>query len=198
MKFEIDYIEKLAKIIADNELTEISLEDGEQAITIRKDLAEVVTTAVAPAAAPAPVVCQTTVNTPVAEVATEAPKGKAITSPMVGTFYAHVRNMIRGVTEGYTYQLKVVFNHFPMKVAVKGDKVQVDNYMGGHAPRFADIIPGVTVKVNGADVTVTGIDIEKVGQTAANLERATSRGGFDKRVFQDGIYIVHKSHKVKE
>ena len=117
---------------------------------------------------------------------------------MVGTFHAHVRNMIRGVTEGYTYQLKVVFNHFPMKVAVKGDKVQVDNYMGGHAPRFADIIPGVTVKVNGADVTVTGIDIEKVGQTAANLERATSRGGFDKRVFQDGIYIVHKSHKVKE
>ena len=87
MKFEVDYIEKLAKIIADNELTEISLEDGEQAITIRKDLAEVVTTAVAPAA-PAPVVCQTTVNAPSAEVEKEAPKGKAITSPMVGTFYA--------------------------------------------------------------------------------------------------------------
>ena len=89
MKFEVDYIEKLAKIIADNELTEISLEDGEQAITIRKDLAEVVTTAVAaPAAAPAPVVCQTTVNPAVAEVEKEAPKGKAITSPMVGTFYS--------------------------------------------------------------------------------------------------------------
>ncbi len=89
MKFEIDYIEKLAKIIADNELTEISLEDGEQAITIRKDLAEVVTTAaVAPAAAPAPVVCQTTVNPAVVEVEKDAPKGKAITSPMVGTFYA--------------------------------------------------------------------------------------------------------------
>ena len=88
MKFEIDYIEKLAKIIADNELTEISLEDGEQAITIRKDLAEVVTTAGAPAAS-APVVCQTTV-TPAhtVEVEKEAPKGKAITSPMVGTFYA--------------------------------------------------------------------------------------------------------------
>ena len=87
MKFEIDYIEKLAKIIADNELTEISLEDGDQAITIRKDLAEVVTTAAAPVA-PAPVVCQTTVNAPSAEVEKEAPKGKAITSPMVGTFYA--------------------------------------------------------------------------------------------------------------
>ena len=87
MKFEIDYIDKLAKIISDNELTEISLEDGDQAITIRKDLAEVVTAA-APVAAPAPVVCQTTVNTPAAEVEKDAPKGTAITSPMVGTFYA--------------------------------------------------------------------------------------------------------------
>ena len=89
MKFEIDYIEKLAKIIANNELTEISLEDGDKAITIRKDLSEVVTTvASAPAAAPTPVVCQTTVNPAVVEVEKEAPKGKAITSPMVGTFYA--------------------------------------------------------------------------------------------------------------
>ena len=88
MKFEVDYIEKLAKIIADNELTEISLEDGEQAITIRKDLAEVVTTTAVAPATPAPVVCQTTVNPAVVEVEKEAPKGKAITSPMVGTFYA--------------------------------------------------------------------------------------------------------------
>ena len=88
MKFEIDYIEKLAKIIADNELTEISLEDGEQAITIRKDLAEVIAAPVASAPTTAPVVCQTTVNAPVVETEKEAPKGKAITSPMVGTFYA--------------------------------------------------------------------------------------------------------------
>ena len=42
MKFDTDYIEQLAKIIADNELTEISLEDGNQAITIRKDLQEII------------------------------------------------------------------------------------------------------------------------------------------------------------
>ncbi len=117
---------------------------------------------------------------------------------MVGTLYAHVRNMVRGVTEGYTYNLKVVFSHFPMKVAVKGDRVEIINYMGGHDPRYANILGGCTVKVNGVDVSVDGIDIEAVGQTAANLEKATSRGGFDKRTFQDGIYIVHKSHKVKE
>ena len=89
MKFEIEYIEKLAKIIANNELTEISLEEGNQAITIRKDLAEVITAPVQSQQAPTPVVCQTTV-TPVhtVEVEKDSSKGNAITSPMVGTFYA--------------------------------------------------------------------------------------------------------------
>ena len=87
MKFEIEYIEKLAKIISDNGLTEISLEDNEQAITIRKDLPDVVA---APVAASAPAVTCATTVTPAhtIEVEKEAPKGKAITSPMVGTFYA--------------------------------------------------------------------------------------------------------------
>ena len=86
---------------------------------------------------------------------------------MVGTFHAHVRNMIHGVTEGYTYTLKIVFSHFPMKVAVKGDKVEINNYMGGHAPRYANIIGGCKVKIAGADVTVEGNDIE-----AAELQRS--------------------------
>lgn len=87
MKFETDYIEKLAKILAETGMTEISLEDGEQAITLRKDV--VVTSApqvVAPVAAPA----AAPIAAPVAQSA-EAPapakKGTPITSPMVGTFY---------------------------------------------------------------------------------------------------------------
>ena len=95
MKFESDYIEKLAKIIADNDLTEISLEDGEQAITIRKDLPEVNMVASAPAvaAAPAPAQAAPQASAPQSsapQAAAKEPeaKGKAITSPMVGTFYA--------------------------------------------------------------------------------------------------------------
>ena len=106
---------------------------------------------------------------------------------MVGTFHAHVRNMIHGVTEGYTYTLKIVFSHFPMKVAVKGDKVEIDNYMGGHAPRFANIVGGCKVKIAGADVTVEGNDIEAVGQTAANLERSTR----DTRRDPTGTWCTH-------
>lgn len=87
MKFETDYIEKLAKVLAETGLTEISLEDGEQAITLRKDV--IVASAPqavvsAPAAAPAaPAVAPAAA----AEPAAPAKKGTPITSPMVGTFY---------------------------------------------------------------------------------------------------------------
>ena len=83
MKFEIDYIEKLAKVLSDNSLTEISLEDGEQAITIRKELigAPVI------AAAPAPAATAPQAAAAPAPAKEEVKKGKPLTSPMVGTFY---------------------------------------------------------------------------------------------------------------
>ena len=88
MDFKPDYIEKLAKIISDNGLTEISLEDGEQAITIRKDLPEVIVGGTAPA--PAKTVQPAVIDSVESTETTEEPaqKGKAITSPMVGTFYS--------------------------------------------------------------------------------------------------------------
>ena len=87
MKFDVEYIEKLAKVLADTSLTEISLEDGEQAITLRKDLPVVTAAPVAPVAAP---VVQPSAPAPAAQPSqqAEAKKGKAITSPMVGTFYS--------------------------------------------------------------------------------------------------------------
>ena len=90
MKYEIEYIEKIAKIVADNQLTEITLEDGEQAITIRKDLPEVNMVAAPAVQTAAPVASQTPqAAAPQAPAAKEAEvKGKPITSPMVGTFYA--------------------------------------------------------------------------------------------------------------
>ncbi len=79
MKFDIEYVEKLAKVLADNSLTEISLEDGEQAITLRKEVTGVIPAISAPVAAPQAVAP--------AEKPAEVKKGKPLTSPMVGTFY---------------------------------------------------------------------------------------------------------------
>lgn len=81
MKFDVEYIEKLAKVLADNALTEISLEEGEHAITLRKEVFAVSGAPSLPQSAPS----QTAA--PQTAVKAEVKKGNAITSPMVGTFY---------------------------------------------------------------------------------------------------------------
>ena len=111
---------------------------------------------------------------------------------LVGSIASHIENMITGVTKGFRYKLKVVFSHFPITVKVQGDKVVIENFLGEKAPRIAKILPGVTVKVQKNDVIVEGIDIESVGQTAANIELATKVKDKDRRVFIDGIYIYEK------
>jgi large subunit ribosomal protein L6 len=83
-----------------------------------------------------------------------------------------------------------------MKVSVKSDVVVIDNFLGEKHPRNARVMPGVTVKVSGEQVVVSGTNKEFVGQTAANIEQATKVSGRDTRVFQDGIYIVEKAGKV--
>ena len=85
---------------------------------------------------------------------------------LAGTWNAHLNNMVKGVTDGFTYNLKAFYSHFPMTLDVK-----------------------VSNKV---EVTVSGIDKEAVGQTAANIERCTTVKKRDRRVFQDGIYLLNK------
>ena len=86
MKFETEYIEKLAKVLSVTGLTEISLEDGEQAITLRKD---VIVASAPQVVAAAPVAAPASAPAAQATAADNAPakKGTPITSPMVGTFY---------------------------------------------------------------------------------------------------------------
>ena len=108
------------------------------------------------------------------------------------TWASHIENMFRGVKEGYEYQLKVVYSHFPVKVYVKGDELIIENFLGERVPRRAKILEGVKVTVEGNLIKVWGIDIEKAGQTAANIELATKIKNYDRRVFQDGIYIIKK------
>jgi len=113
---------------------------------------------------------------------------------MAGTWKAHLNNMIKGVTEGFTYSLKAFYSHFPMTLSVKGNQLVVNNYFGERVPRTADILSGVEVKVQKkVEVTVSGIDKEAVGQTAANIERCTTVKNRDRRVFQDGIYLLEKA-----
>lgn len=114
---------------------------------------------------------------------------------LVGTFAAHVRNLIEGVTKGFTYKMKIVFSHFPMKATVKGNEFVVENFLGEKSPRRTKILGDTKVTIQGDLVLLTGANVEHVGQTAANIEQLTRIRGFDPRVFQDGIYIVSKAEE---
>jgi len=111
---------------------------------------------------------------------------------LVGTIAGHIENMIIGVTKGWRYKLKIVTTHFPVTVKVVGKEVIIENFLGEKAPRRAKIVGDVKVEVKGKDVIVEGIDIEAVGQTAANIELATKVKDKDRRVFVDGIYIYER------
>ncbi|MBC7219093.1 MAG: 50S ribosomal protein L6 [Hadesarchaea archaeon] len=111
----------------------------------------------------------------------------------LGTFKAHIMNMVKGVTEGFVYKLRVVYSHFPITVKVEGKHVTIHNFLGERSPRVAEIVGDVAVEVNGDEIIVRGINKEDVGQTAFNIEQATYVRHRDRRIFQDGCYIVERS-----
>jgi large subunit ribosomal protein L6 len=123
-------------------------------------------------------------------VATEANDAK--TRSTVGTFESHVRNMIHGVTEGWTYEMEVFYAHFPMQVDVEGDHVVITNFLGEKAPRRTPIRGDTDVRIDGEEITLSGPSKEDVGQTAADIEQLTRVTDKDTRVFQDGVYITSK------
>ncbi|HJM17374.1 MAG TPA: 50S ribosomal protein L6 [Candidatus Poseidoniia archaeon] len=111
---------------------------------------------------------------------------------LIGTWNAHLSNMVKGVNQGFLYEMKIIFAHFPMKVVVKGNIVSINNFLGEKASRSSAIVGDVKVNVKGDAITIEGNNVEEVGQTAGNLEKATIVKGRDTRVFQDGIYVISK------
>lgn len=112
---------------------------------------------------------------------------------ILGTWVSGIRQGIEGVTRGYQYEMKIDYTHFPMRVSVRGNQVVVENFLGERSPRTARILGSCQVSVKGDRIYVSGTDKRDVGETCANIERATKIKGFDLRVFQDGIYLLGES-----
>ncbi|MDI6737094.1 MAG: 50S ribosomal protein L6 [Nanoarchaeota archaeon] len=134
-------------------------------------------------------------------VAIAVADGKVLLSPkkmtktqkmLINTYVSHIKNMMSGVQNAYQYKMKVCSSHFPISVSVDGSTVVIKNFFGEKTARKAKIVHGVKVEAKGDIVTVTGVDIEAVGQTCTNIELAVRITNRDRRVFQDGVWLFEK------
>jgi large subunit ribosomal protein L6 len=120
----------------------------------------------------------------------EKRKAKAV----IGTWSAILKNMFIGVTKGWKGELKIVYSHFPIKAKVEGQTLFIENFLGERSPRKVLLPKDVKVEINQNTILVSGIDKELVGNTCGKIELATKIKGYDKRVFQDGVYTTKKPY----
>ena len=136
-----------------------------------------------------------TIKVEAKKIKIDCPKATRREKKIIYTYKAHIINMIKGVQEPWIYKLKICAGHFPMNVSVSGNELIVKNFLGEKVPRKLTLKQGAKVKVDGKDVTVESIDKELAGNIASEIELLTVVRGRDRRIFQDGIYIIEKAGK---
>ena len=84
---------------------------------------------------------------------------------LIGTYVAHLRNMIEGVNK--PYEKKLIVEGIGFKADVKGQTLALA--LGFSHPINVAIPSDIKVTSEKNVITVSGIDCEKVGQFAANV-----------------------------
>ena len=126
------------------------------------------------------------------EVTFSTEETKRNVTSIVSTFRSHAENMVEGLQDEHVYKMKGVYAHFPMTIKSEANKVLIENFMGERKPREIKVSEGVTVEVDGEDLTLRGADKDAVSQTAGRIEQACHKGNRDPRTFQDGVYITSR------
>lgn len=117
-------------------------------------------------------------------------------SPAWGTARALVRNMVEGVTKGYTIKLKLVGVGY--RANMQGTKLNLA--LGYSHPVNMDIPQGIAVEVSKdqTDITITGADKHGVGMFASEVRAKRAPEPFKgKGVRYAEEYIVMKEGKKK-
>ena len=109
-----------------------------------------------------------------------------------GTYAAHVRNMIKGVTEGFTKILEI--EGVGYRAEVKGNTLVLN--LGFSHPVELEIPEGITAVVEKSVITLTGHDKDILGQFAANIRKIRKPEPYKgKGIRYQGEYVIRKQGK---
>ncbi len=111
-----------------------------------------------------------------------------------GTFASHLKNMITGVTEGFSKKLLVEGVGF--RVEQKGNKIEMK--LGFSHPVVVEIPEDLQVEVDSKEnsITVSGIDKQKVGQFASDVRSIKKPEPYKgKGIRYEGEVILRKEGK---
>jgi large subunit ribosomal protein L6 len=124
---------------------------------------------------------------------TLTPKGSSeLGAKLWGTYAAHVRNMIAGVTEGYIRILEL--EGVGYRAEVKGKQLVLT--VGFSHPVVLSIPEGVGAVVEKGVITLTGTDKDVLGQFAANVRRVKKPEPYKgKGIRYRGEFIIRKQGK---
>ena len=114
---------------------------------------------------------------------------------MWGTTRANLRNMVEGVSKGYSKNLEI--NGVGYRAAVQGKSLQLQ--MGYSHDVTFPIPEGIQIKCDKpTSISITGFDKQKVGQVAAEIRSVRPPEPYKgKGIKYDGEHILRKEGKKK-
>mmetsp|Transcript_38392 Transcript_38392/g.108503 ORF Transcript_38392/g.108503 Transcript_38392/m.108503 type:complete len:222 (+) Transcript_38392:3-668(+) len=115
----------------------------------------------------------------------------------IRTTASHIRNLIKGVTVGFCYKMRLVYAHFPINANIvnNGDCIELRNFLGEKRVRKISMLDGVKIERSNDvkdELILVGNDIENVSGTCALINQSCLVKNKDIRKFLDGIYISER------
>jgi large subunit ribosomal protein L6 len=127
-----------------------------------------------------------------ADTITLTPGTTVLAKALWGTYAAHVRNMIVGVTTGFTRFLDI--EGVGYRAEVKGTDLVLS--MGYSHPVILAIPSGITALVEKSAITLTSADKDALGQFAANVRKVRKPEPYKgKGIRFRGEFIIRKQGK---
>lgn len=123
---------------------------------------------------------------------TLSPGNTGAAKALWGTYAAHIRNMITGVTEGFTKILEI--EGVGYRAEVKGKDISMN--LGFSHPVIIAIPEGITAEVVKNVITLTGYDKDALTQFAANVRKVKKPEPYKgKGIRYRGEFIIRKQGK---